>query len=295
MHFFLPFAKQSMPVIYESTEDRVERRYRELYRCIEQLFVEHSKRKAERTQAIFFGWNQACLSDLQRVESSNRFLLEDDYLEFFRRHDGALRLIRQREGEKKLKYERLISRCDDKHGSNLRRDMTLEKQIEHADLEEGRRALKDERRRAAEEQKEREKTIEKRRAERESLGKALAFISGEETRGRYALNQEQVGAWRDFLQAERHGLENLDSEIAARWLATDEGRAQRAAEEAKAEEQRKAALKKEQDFKKEQHRLKNKCTHSRNGTSVFVGAFPKKMCLICKVKYDATTGLYHAM
>ena len=45
------------------------------------------------------------------------------------------------------------------------------------------------------------------------------------------------------------------------------------------------------EARKEQHRLIQKCTHSRNGKSVFAGAFPKKLCLICKVKLNPALGL----
>ena len=45
------------------------------------------------------------------------------------------------------------------------------------------------------------------------------------------------------------------------------------------------------EMRKEQQRLIQKCTHSRNGKSVFGGAFPKKLCLVCKVKFDPTIGM----
>ena len=61
-------------------------------------------------------------------------------------------------------------------------------------------------------------------------------------------------------------------------------------EEAQAlEEKRQAEVKKRQD------KLIGKCTHARNGASVFTGPYPKKMCLICRIKLDPLSGLYVIM
>jgi hypothetical protein len=49
------------------------------------------------------------------------------------------------------------------------------------------------------------------------------------------------------------------------------------------------------EVQKDQNRLIGKCTHSRNGKSVFVGSFPKKMCLMCRVKLDLKSGLFVPM
>jgi hypothetical protein len=54
-------------------------------------------------------------------------------------------------------------------------------------------------------------------------------------------------------------------------------------------------IRKENEFKRDQQRLVSRCTHSRAGTSVFTGTFAKKLCLICRVKFDDVQGIYVRM
>ena len=139
---------------------------------------------------------------------------------------------------------------------------------------------------------ERELGVLGRRREQESLRAALAFVEGEERRERTEIEKLFTA---DGPQKRKWLAQAIADGRVAEELALHSGEARRLEEEAarvKLEAEKIQEAKRRAEFNKEQQLMKNSCTHSRSGTSVFVGTTSKNVCLVCKVKFDTRKKLY---
>lgn len=134
-----------------------------------------------------------------------------------------------------------------------------------------------------------------REAREADFRKSRVFIVGNELRGREETVSQEAKRWVQIVEGAAKGVVEAEQRAKERYLASDEYRQAVADRERKIAEAEALELKKQNEFRREQAKLVNRCTHSRNGTSVFVGPLAKKMCLICKVKWDDAANCYIKM
>lgn len=157
--------------------------------------------------------------------------------------------------------------------------------------------FKAERIRVAAEAAARDAAVLARRSEAGSMRGARAFVAGEERRARDAIIAEYEGPSSvAFLWSEKVRLmdEGRMAEHAA-FLNTFEQRELVAQRERAAKASQQAEERRRQAFLRDQRRMVEDCKHSRTHQSVFVGALAKRMCLMCKVKFDEKLGIYVRM
>ena len=125
--------------------------------------------------------------------------------------------------------------------------------------------------------------------------KARVFINGNELRGREDFVSQEAKKWASIVDGVARGAVEAEQRAKERYLNSDEYKQAVAERERKIAEAEALEIKKQNDFRREQAKLVNRCTHSRSGSSVFVGPLAKKMCLICKVKWDDAANCYIKM
>lgn len=239
--------------------------------------------------------NRIDLASLQQVERIQREFLQEQSLDLATQFLSSLQLKLEKFTKQQYGQSLSVVIGEKKHYERQRLLEEKDAKIEDDDRLRGREELKKAREAAAQEWRERQAVLEERRKEEESYRAARTFVQGEELRQRQALHGLQDVELKNILlelkegEAEAHRLEY------ERFINSDEQKRIVAEREAKIHAEREAQIKKDKEFKKEQLRMVTRCTHSRLGTSVFIGPLAKKMCLICKIKFDEGKGIYVRM
>lgn len=222
-------------------------------------------------------------------ERDSRVDIEHDWYDLFEREVGYRQLTIERCQVAALKKERRQESCDVKYGRYMSWSEQRDDVNEDWFREDGKRLLQESRDwdiQHAIRQQERRRQM---RADMEGFKAAAAFIEGDETRNRQSISQSfelfLKQARQDIARKEKDLLQDVED---AKLRVVRERQEQEAAASAAMDA---ARMKHEDKVKKEQQRLMNRCTHSKNGKSVFLGPFAKKTCLMCKVKVDPVSGL----
>jgi hypothetical protein len=268
---------------------------RVIERSEHQLRVAYDRQAADARRATRLLLNHAAAHALECDERLSReeieLLCQDSY-------EVALTMIAaifQKQHNMAVMRLRHDEHCATIFDAKMRRDAESDAAREAQDMQRGRDELK--RQRELDDLRAAQRTADvlMRQKIADSFRAAQAFIMGKETRDRSELTAERDLAhkkfWRILRKSEKEAreLEQLSFEN------SDSQKQLQAERERKLAEERQAAAKRELEFKKEQHRLVNKCIHSRTGTSVFLGPQPRKVCLICRVKFDEGLGIYTRM
>lgn len=201
----------------------------------------------------------------------------------------------EREALQQLATHRMQARCDARYDARESAARRVDESREALERQRGAEQMRQERERSIREAHEREAAVVAKRQRAEMMRAARAYIAGSETRDRASVTQEEVTAMEALRAAELRGRDEANALAYERFINSDEQKQIVAERERKAAEERAAALRKEAEFRRDQGRMVKNCTHSRAGTSVFLGPLAKKMCLICKVKFDDSQGIYIRM
>ena len=182
-----------------------------------------------------------------------------------------------------------LSRLDAHALETERRDRAEEQRCR----DEGAAALRQSRQTAAVDTQKREDNRRRLREDLVGFRAAAVFLVAEESRQR-TMGDKAMWDALAALCARFAAEEALAMKAVAAREATEEAARQDVIAAAKREAGQ-LDEKRQAEVQRRQQKLIGKCTHARNGTSVFLGAYPKKMCLICRIKLDAISGLYIQM
>lgn len=182
-----------------------------------------------------------------------------------------------------------LSRLEQRIADQARKD----REVEMAAREEGRHEAILDKERAKQDANTREEMKRRLREDMVGFRAAGVFLIAEESRQRAMLDNE-MGASLYAVRKRCTEEEALVMKAVADREAREEAARQSVISSAKKEAQ---AMddKRKAEVDRRQQKLIGKCTHARNGGSVFTGPYPKKMCLICRIKLDPISGLYVVM
>jgi hypothetical protein len=205
-------------------------------------------------------------------------------------------LVQEHVTQRDVALRRQQERCDVKFGRRSDIIHSVDERAFAADLQHGREQMRREREENKIAVAEREAIVARRRQRDDELRTARVYMIGEEARLRRLIvetaHDDAVAALWTSRSASEEFAKAAEYE---RWLNSDEQKQLVADQERKIAEEKAAMIRKENEFKRDQQRLVSRCTHSRAGTSVFTGTFAKKLCLICRVKFDDVQGIYVRM
>jgi hypothetical protein len=252
------------------------------------------RRVADNVQRDRLAQNRAATGRVEYEERTARELLVSAFTEFFDLLAGRLAFITER----RLMALPIHARapdgfCVSRHHQNLadmeRNDIARELKSR----EQGKQQLAEEQERVRGEVRRREEARRRLREDMVGFRAAGVFLIAEEGRQRAMLADERLRQLGDARK-----LFSDDEFAAMKAVAAREAREEAARQEVIAAAKREAASldeKRMAEVHRRQQKLIGRCTHARNGTSVFVGPYPKKMCLICRIKLDPISGLYIIM
>lgn len=259
-------------------------------RSLRRVAEEHSAAVATTHRAERLLRNVIQTRELESDEAVARELVVDAFLEVHRRASGRFGAVTDAVAMRSTAALIRQGTCDAKYHRLQQRDAQRDAETEAWFREQGKTLLLESRDRDTQM---RLRQMERRRQMKEdmqSITAAFAHVKGEESRQRQQLNNELDSFFDTFFSTEVTEREHT------RVWAIEQAQRDAAAnakailmEQESMQQQQQA--KREAEQRKEQARLRGKCTHGPRGTSVFVGSFSKKMCLMCKVKVDAATGL----
>lgn len=271
------------------TEGAISLKSREYLRCAQGLFDEYISQKRSWSHENCRFILRLCLLHLEDQESSDRHDLTERFFEMFDRERAAKErsiLLTQRrvltkesrEAVSTHKYEKLMKIYDTKLATEERRyaEDGLQKKRKEEDLH-------------ATLLFRREQRLRQMRDDMQGVHAAQVFLVTCQVRERFdliQLEERQVLGLQE--QERRHSFQVEEWTEWDQMQGTAEDSIQMATDLAVAERR---AERQKQELRKEQQKLISRCTHSRNGKSVFAGAFPKKICYLCKIKYDPLLGL----
>ncbi len=227
-------------------------------------------------------------------ERTEREMIVAAFLDFFDLLRGRIEFIEQRRQHQMPIHARAaaghcISLQQAREMDNARRDADQERRCR----EQGRRDLDAEREQRRADAKRREDDARRLREDMVGFRAAGVFLVAEETRQRSHLD----GDYATQLAAMRRRFAEEEA-LSMRGVAEREAREERARQEVLAAAKKEAAALEEKrmaEVQRRQHKLLSKCTHARNGQSVFLQPYPKKMCLLCRIKFDPLSGTFIPM
>jgi hypothetical protein len=273
--------------------DPVSLRFRTHLRDLSRTFESHLRASTECQENERRHVRSLAVSRLCDSETTERQHLWESFLEIFRREEGRRALIDDKAARKdaglRLQTARQTNRYNALAAAYDATDAANEERFRQDGL-----FLLDQQRHDEEQKRLRlEARRSQMKADMEGFRAVKAYVEGDQTRRRTSLETEEGHAWHHFQLQFKAGINEVHA-LRQQRLELEKSLRKRA-EDDSAEAARKIRERQEGEVRKEQTRLAMKCTHSRNGSSVFVGPFPKKMCLLCKVKLDAKTGLLYQM
>lgn len=238
--------------------------------------------------------NRKATGAIEYKERTHREEIIAAFYEYFEMLRGRIDLLAERWQHQQPVHARagaghIISQADSRALESARRDRDDDRRWR----EEGNLGVEEDRERNKGDMKRREDAHRRLREDMVGFRAAGVFLVAEETRQRSYLDADygnQLIAMR-----KRFAEEEV---MAAQRVADREGREDRARQDTiNAAKKEAAALdeKRMAEVQRRQNKLISKCTHARNGQSVFIGAYPKKHCLACGIKFDPLTGLYFQM
>lgn len=238
--------------------------------------------------------NTSQRGQIEYQERTQREEVVAAYLEYFDLLAGHLARIEERNQMKKPIHARAaagfcLSRLEQRIADEAK------KEAEHEKLcrDDGKKQLIAEQERARQDSKRRDEMKRRLREDMVGFRAAGVFLIAEETRQRAMLDGEMgaglANVRKRFAEAEAFAMKAVADRQAREEAARQEVISAAKREAASLDEKRRA------EVQRRQQKLIGKCTHARNGGSVFTGAYPKKMCLICRIKLDPLSGLYVMM
>jgi hypothetical protein len=238
--------------------------------------------------------NKASLGQIEYQERTQREEITTRFYEYFDLLLGRLAHIEDRNQKSKPIHARAapgfcLSRLEQRIADQEKKDAALEIWCR----EEGKKQLALDQEKYRQDVRKREEATRRLREDMVGFRAAGVFLIAEETRQRAMMDNEMgnslIAARRRFAEEEAFAMKAMaDREAQEEW-------ARQAVIAAAKKEASALDEKRQAEVQRRQQKLIGKCTHARNGTSVFVGAYPKKMCLICRIKLDPISGLFVVM
>ena len=239
--------------------------------------------------------NQCQRGQVEYQERTAREELTSQFYEYFDLLHGHLAYIEDRAQKKKPIHARAtvpgfcLSRLEQRIADQAKKDQEHEMWCR----KEGKKLVEKDQEKAKADIQKREEMKRRLREDMAGFRAAGVFLIAEEGRQRAMLDNEMG-----------NNLYNIrkrftdEEALAMKAVADREAREEAARREVVAAAKKEAQAleeKRQAEVRKRQEKLIGKCTHARNGASVFTGPYPKKMCLICRIKLDPLSGLYVVM
>jgi hypothetical protein len=230
---------------------------------------------------------------LGQEEAAGRAALAEEFMFVFEKERGMRHAAADRAARKGMNVRSRGMACDARHARLAATYDAAAAAREERFADVGKAELHTQHQRELVQDANRAERLAKIRDAMNAIDAVIVHIVSEHGRQRRAMEKDEVKALRalgllfkrETAEATLRVAETAHSALLERSKKVD---AALAAE-------RQSADKASGQQRRQQARLVGRCTHSRLGKSVFAGSFAKKMCLICKVKLDAATGLYVQM